>query len=98
MALVDGKSCRHRFSDTEKWSSFVIQSVCPGLHLANHSLYITLAFLLWSFRIVQRPDAPIDTNAFSDTVTPHAAPFEIDVIPRVEVEKLRAMMTDGCTD
>ncbi|KAG1765652.1 cytochrome P450 [Suillus occidentalis] len=72
--------------------------VCPGLHFANHSLYITLAFLLWSFRIAQRPDAPIDTHAFSDTVTPHAAPFEIDVIPRVGVAKLRAMMADGCTD
>ncbi|KAG1778790.1 cytochrome P450 [Suillus placidus] len=59
--------------------------VCPGLHLANHSLYIVLALLLWSFRIVQRPDAPINTHAFSDTVTPHAAPFQIDVIPRVEV-------------
>ncbi|KAG2035975.1 cytochrome P450 [Suillus americanus] len=72
--------------------------VCPGLHLANHSLYISLALLLWSFRIVQRPDAPINTYAFSDVVTPHAAPFKIDVIPRVEVAKLRAMMTDGCTD
>ncbi|KAG1768299.1 cytochrome P450 [Suillus occidentalis] len=72
--------------------------VCPGLHLANQSLYITLALLLWSFRIVQRPDAPIDTHAFSDAVIPHAAPFEIDVIPRVEVAKLRAMMTDGCMD
>ncbi|KAG2111764.1 cytochrome P450 [Suillus cothurnatus] len=72
--------------------------VCPGLHLANHSLYITLALLLWSFRIVERPDAPIDTHAFSDVVTPHAAPFKIDVIPRVEVAKLRAMMTDGYTE
>ncbi|KAG1839096.1 hypothetical protein DFJ58DRAFT_110510 [Suillus subalutaceus] len=72
--------------------------VCPGLHLANHSLYISLALLLWSFRIVQRPDAPINTHAFSDVVTPHAAPFKIDVIPRVKVAKLRAMMTDGCTD
>ncbi|KAG1797149.1 cytochrome P450 [Suillus variegatus] len=72
--------------------------VCPGLHLANQSLYITLALLLWSFRIVQRPDAPINTHAFNDAVISHAAPFEIDVIPRVEVAKLRAMMTDGCID
>ncbi|KAG2356835.1 cytochrome P450, partial [Suillus spraguei] len=31
--------------------------VCPGLHLANNSLYITFALLLWSFCIAQRPDA-----------------------------------------
>ncbi|KAG1838924.1 cytochrome P450 [Suillus subalutaceus] len=67
--------------------------VCPGLHLANHSLYITLALLLWSFRIAQRPDAPINTHAFSDVIISHSAPFEIDVIPRMEVAKLREMMT-----
>ncbi|KAG2357454.1 cytochrome P450 [Suillus spraguei] len=67
--------------------------VCPGRHLANNSLYITLALLLWSFRIAQRPDAPINTHAFSDMVVPYAAPFEIDLIPRMNVAKLREMMT-----
>ncbi|KAG2121266.1 cytochrome P450 [Suillus clintonianus] len=72
--------------------------VCPGLHLANQSLYMVLALLFWSFRIAQRPDAPIDTYAFSDTVISHAAPFEIDAIPRIEVAKLKELMTDGCMD
>jgi len=92
MALVDGESCLYRF-DTNQRGSPVIESVCPGLHLANNSLYITLALLLWSFRIVQRPDAPINTHAFSDVIIPHSAPFEIDVIPRMQVAKLREMMT-----
>jgi len=94
MALVDGESRLHRFSDTNTRKFICHQSVCPGLYLANNSLYITLALLLWSFRIVERPDAPINTHAFSDAVIPHAAPFEIDVIPRVEVAKLRAMMSN----
>ncbi|KAG1797387.1 cytochrome P450 [Suillus plorans] len=67
--------------------------VCPGMHLANHSLYINLALLLWSFRIAQRPGAPINTHAFSDAVIAHAAPFEIDVIPRMKVAKLKEMTT-----
>lgn len=62
------------------------------MHFTNHALYITTALLMWSFRIAQRPDAPINTYAFSDRVTPHAEPFEINVIPRVEVAKLRAAM------
>ncbi|KAG1863418.1 cytochrome P450 [Suillus tomentosus] len=66
--------------------------VCPGLHFTNHALYIITALLMWSFRIAQRPDAPINTYAFSDRVTPHAEPFEINVTPRVEVAKLRAAM------
>jgi len=57
------------------------------MHLANKSLYITLTFLLWSFRISQRPDALIDTHAFSDTLMSHAAPFEVDFIPRTDVTK-----------
>ncbi|KAG2340358.1 cytochrome P450 [Suillus weaverae] len=73
--------------------------VCPGQYLANHSLYITLAFLLWSFRIAQRPDAPINTHAFNDVVIPHSAPFEIDLTPRMKVAKLREMMaTNGRMD
>ncbi|KAG2075789.1 cytochrome P450 [Suillus decipiens] len=67
--------------------------VCPGLHLANNSLYIALALLLWSFRIAQKPGASINTHAFSDTIISHAAPFEIDVIPRINVAKLREIMT-----
>ncbi|KAG1720536.1 cytochrome P450, partial [Suillus lakei] len=60
--------------------------VCPERHFADNSMYISLALLFWSFRIDQRPDAPIN----------HAAAFEINVIPRTEVTKLREMMADEC--
>jgi len=56
-------------------------------------MYINLALLLWSFRIAQRPDALINT-AVSDEVIPLAAPFEVDFVPRVEVAKLREIMTE----
>jgi hypothetical protein len=65
------------------------------MHLANQSLFIELALLLWSFRIAQRPDALIDTNAFCDVVTARALPFEVDVIPRMDVTRLKEMITDG---
>jgi len=72
--------------------------VCPGMHLASQSLFIELALLLWSFRIAQRPEAPIDTGAFSDVVTARALPFEVDVIPRMDVTRLKEMITDGYVD
>ncbi|KIJ65429.1 hypothetical protein HYDPIDRAFT_110496 [Hydnomerulius pinastri MD-312] len=68
--------------------------VCPGQHLANRSLYITLALLLWSFRISQRPNTPIDTNGYTDSVIAHAYPFEANFAPRVEEKRLRAMMVE----
>ncbi|KAG2106591.1 cytochrome P450 [Suillus discolor] len=85
-----------RLKDSVKFITYGFgRRVCPGLHLANHSLYISLALLLWSFHIAQRPDAPINTHAFLDAVIAHAMPFEIDVIPRIEVAKLKELMTDG---
>ncbi|KAF8841824.1 hypothetical protein BDN67DRAFT_989563 [Paxillus ammoniavirescens] len=38
--------------------------VYPGLHVANHCLYIHCSLLMWSFRIIERPVAPIDVNVF----------------------------------
>ncbi|KAF9235333.1 cytochrome P450 [Melanogaster broomeanus] len=69
--------------------------VCPGLHLANRSLYITLALLLWSFRIAERPDMPIDVDAFTDTFVAFSAPFEVDFVPRMEEERLREIIYLG---
>ncbi|KAG9310417.1 cytochrome P450 [Chiua virens] len=67
--------------------------VCPGIHLANRSLQMNLSLLLWSFRIVERPDAPIDVNAFTDTVLSHAAPFDVKFSPRIEEGRLGEMMS-----
>ncbi|KAH7922017.1 cytochrome P450 [Leucogyrophana mollusca] len=66
--------------------------VCPGQHVANRSIYINLALLLWSFRLAQNPAAPIDTSAFGDGVIAHAAPFEVVFTPRTEEKVLRGML------
>ena len=63
--------------------------------MVNESLHINLALLLWSFRIVERPDAPIDTNAYTDTVIAHAAPFDVEFIPRIEEGRLKEMMSES---
>ncbi|KAI6002625.1 cytochrome P450 [Pisolithus orientalis] len=66
--------------------------VCPGMYLANDSLFMTMASLLWSFRIVERPDAPIDVDAYTDTLISRPYPCKVDFIPRLDVKVLRAMM------
>ncbi|KIK94798.1 hypothetical protein PAXRUDRAFT_142107, partial [Paxillus rubicundulus Ve08.2h10] len=68
---------------------------CPGLHIANRSLYINLALLLWSFRIMERPDAPIDVNGFADAIISRAPPFEAEFVPRMEEKKLREILGEG---
>lgn len=60
----------------------------------NKSLFINLAFLLWSFRIAERPDAPINVNDYTDTGVSHAAPFNVEFIPRMEEYRLKELMSD----
>ncbi|KAG2753558.1 cytochrome P450 [Suillus brevipes Sb2] len=50
--------------------------VCPGQHVANRSIFINTTLILWASRLSENPAAKIDTRAFSDTATVHAAPFE----------------------
>ena len=65
--------------------------ICPGMHVANRSVFINTAFMLWAFRLLENPAAPIDSFAFTDTVNIHALPFEVvfqDRVPRAEIRKL----------
>ncbi|KIJ62332.1 hypothetical protein HYDPIDRAFT_42090 [Hydnomerulius pinastri MD-312] len=66
--------------------------VCPGQHVANRSVFLNTALILWAFRISENPSAPIDTMAFSDTANMHAAPFEAKFEPRVPVEKIQKLL------
>ena len=71
----------------------VIHRACPGNHFANNSMYISLALLLWSFQIVERPDTPIDKDGFTDGFAMQAAPFDVKFIPRIEEDRLKEMMS-----
>ena len=69
--------------------------MCPGQHVANRSLYINLVLLLWSFRILQRPEVPIDlgVSGFRDVIVFNPKPFDVEFVPRVEERRLRELMT-----
>ncbi|PCH38429.1 cytochrome P450 [Wolfiporia cocos MD-104 SS10] len=57
--------------------------VCVGQHVANNSLFINTALVLWAFKISQDPSKPIDTHAFTDTANVHPAPFHAIFEPRI---------------
>ncbi|KII86174.1 hypothetical protein PLICRDRAFT_114554 [Plicaturopsis crispa FD-325 SS-3] len=64
--------------------------VCPGLHLANRSLFLNTAMILWAFHISQDPAHPIDTYATSDGSNVHPDKFAANFVPRMN--GLRAMV------
>ncbi|KAF9241889.1 cytochrome P450 [Melanogaster broomeanus] len=66
--------------------------VCPGLHVANRSIYINVALLLWSLHIAERADAPIDVDSLTETIFSRSLSLEVEFIPRMEEERLREMM------
>ncbi|KAK9898731.1 cytochrome P450 [Cystobasidium minutum MCA 4210] len=58
--------------------------VCPGQHVANNSVYINTALLLWSFNITQVKGKEIDTLGFSNTVNSHPLPYNAHFEPRID--------------
>ncbi|KAG1854460.1 cytochrome P450 [Suillus subalutaceus] len=69
--------------------------VCPGQHVANRSIFINTALILWAFRLSENPAAKIDTLALSDTATTHAAPFEICFEKRIDENQIRELCAPG---
>ncbi|KAH9858577.1 cytochrome P450 [Lenzites betulinus] len=61
--------------------------ICPGLHVAERSVYINTALTLWAFEISEDPAHPIDTMAIKDGALAHPFPFVVRFKPRIE--KLR---------
>lgn len=73
--------------------------ICPGMHLAENSLFITLAKLLWAFKIEPPLGADgkplamdLSDAAYEDGVNTVPKPFKARFVPRSEarMEVLRA--------
>ncbi|KAI6028985.1 hypothetical protein EDC04DRAFT_143565 [Pisolithus marmoratus] len=62
------------------------------MYLANDSLSTTMASLLWSFHIAERPDTPIDADAYTDSLVSWPYVVNVDFIPRSDVKLLRTVM------
>ncbi|KAG2066751.1 cytochrome P450 [Suillus decipiens] len=62
---------------------------CPGMHIANRSVYIAVAHILWSFTVAEDPDNPIDDTAFTPGVVSHQKPFSLIFKPRMDEASLK---------
>ncbi|KAI0657327.1 cytochrome P450 [Cubamyces menziesii] len=57
--------------------------ICPGQHVAERSIFINTALMLWAFEISEDPAHPIDTMAVSDGALAHPYPFTVRFKPRI---------------
>ncbi|KAG2134587.1 cytochrome P450 [Suillus bovinus] len=69
--------------------------VCPGLHVANRSVYIAVALILWSFTLAEDPSDPIDDTAFTPGIVSHQKPFSLIFKPRMDEASLRNFFSTG---
>lgn len=64
--------------------------ICPGIHMAERSMWRIAAKLLWAFEFSQEVDPktgqpiPIDTNAYTPGIAQFPMPFQVRVKPRGE--------------
>ncbi|KAF5344799.1 hypothetical protein D9758_014422 [Tetrapyrgos nigripes] len=58
--------------------------VCPGQYVANRSLFIATAFLLWAFQISQNSKSSIDTTPIPGAVGIKPKPFLAQYEPRID--------------
>jgi len=69
--------------------------VCVGQHVANNSLFINTALILWAFNVSKDPTKPIDTMDFTDTANARVQPFKAVFTPRIP--SLREVV-ESCMD
>jgi cytochrome P450 len=61
--------------------------ICPGIHFAERSLFITVAKILWAFDITADPGAPLDSGivtGYADGLLVGPKEFTCDIRPRSE--------------
>ncbi|KAH9474283.1 Cytochrome P450 monooxygenase 64 [Psilocybe cubensis] len=69
--------------DLKSYSFGFGRRVCPGQYMATSSVFVNTALLQWAFKISPDPAAPIDKMAFTDGVTTHPLPFNVNFKPRI---------------
>ncbi|KAK7443263.1 hypothetical protein VKT23_015860 [Stygiomarasmius scandens] len=68
--------------------------VCVGHHVANRSVFINTALILWAFRISEDRSSPIDTMALTNSANVHPLPFKVNFEPRQDPRNIKRLF-DG---
>lgn len=58
--------------------------MCPGIHLAERSMWRVTAKLLWAFTFEELPDQPLDVDAYTSANLVRPVEFQVKIAPRSE--------------
>ncbi|KAG1747934.1 cytochrome P450, partial [Suillus paluster] len=66
--------------------------VCPGQDVANSSVFVNTALVLWAFRLTLDSTKPLDDMAFMDGSLPKEQPCTIEFQTRIPEVEIRCIM------
>lgn len=58
--------------------------VCPGIHVAEHSIWLVVSRLLWAYRVEAVPGEPVNLEEYEGKSARTPMPFRVRFIPRHE--------------
>ncbi|KAK4703373.1 hypothetical protein P7C70_g2845, partial [Phenoliferia sp. Uapishka_3] len=86
--IEDGQLVGTKYSERGHFGFGFGRRICPGLHIADRSMFIVFSRLMWSFNIKNATDpitglpVPVDVDAYSEGFSSHPLPFECEITKR----------------
>ncbi|KAJ5103775.1 hypothetical protein N7532_004304, partial [Penicillium argentinense] len=78
--------------ERDHWDFGAGRRICPGMHLAENSLFITISKILWAFQVLAPGKVDLSHNAYEPGSMTVPKPFSVSFVPRnQEIEKLVKM-------
>ncbi|KAJ6474299.1 cytochrome P450 [Mycena sanguinolenta] len=66
----------------DHWMFGAGRRICPGMIVAEREIWLTIARMLWAFKMEALPDEPIDLQEYDGLSGRSPVPFRIRLIPR----------------
>jgi cytochrome P450 len=73
------------FASRDHYTYGAGRRICPGMHLAERSLSIAIAKLLWAFEFKEKPGAPVDVDprtGYTAGIVRAPTDFDCDILVR----------------
>jgi cytochrome P450 len=73
------------FASRDHYTYGAGRRICPGIHLAERTLCIAIAKLLWAFDFKEKPGAPVDVDprtGYTEGIVRAPTPFQCEITVR----------------
>lgn len=80
--IKDGKLVGISLAERGHFSYGFGRRICPGMYIADRSMFITFTRLLWGFQFQEQPNHPVDIHNYSEGFSSHPVGLKTTIVPR----------------